>query len=234
MTHEPISPELALVDAELAARARAALPGRVADDAIDPPPPSAPIIPTPVVPSVVAATPMHADALALASPVYEPTATSGRGTPRLRRRTMTRVTTVIALSIALNVALVHELVSTSGATPVSSGPDTTDDVSRPGPTKARAGEPDQVVAPSRPGSRLRWRAVRGAVHYDLIIWSESGGRRILDLFPRVPTALVPTTIEGRKLPAGTYRWYVYPAFDSGGETRYGALAASGVIVATER
>ena len=54
MTHEPLSPELALVDPELGARARAALPDRVAEPGR--PRPAAPR-PVPAVP----AAPVHAE-----------------------------------------------------------------------------------------------------------------------------------------------------------------------------
>ena len=60
--------------------------------------------------------------------------------------------------------------------------------------------PDLRVSPIRV---LRWQGVAGATLYDLVLWRD--GVRMLDIWPHVPRANVPTA----SLEPGTYRWVVY-------------------------
>lgn len=70
---------------------------------------------------------------------------------------------------------------------------------------------------------LRWRPVRGAAFYNVIFWRD--GARALDLWPTKATVRVPS---GRLAP-GRYQWFVYPAFGTKGERRYGKVAARGTL-----
>jgi hypothetical protein len=70
-------------------------------------------------------------------------------------------------------------------------------------------------------AELRWKPVRNAVFYNVILWH--GGVRALDLWPTTPAAQIP---QG-KLASGTYEWFVYPAFAKEGSHRYGRVIAHG-------
>jgi hypothetical protein len=70
---------------------------------------------------------------------------------------------------------------------------------------------------------VRWAAIRGAAHYNVIFWRN--GKRALDLWPRAASVRVPA---GRLAP-GRYQWFVYPAFREKGKLRYGPVAARGTI-----
>ena len=78
-------------------------------------------------------------------------------------------------------------------------------------------------AGSRTPDVLRWRPVRGAAFYNVIFWRN--GARALDLWPTKATVRVPS---GRLGP-GRYQWFVYPAFATNGERRYGQVVARGTV-----
>ena len=90
---------------------------------------------------------------------------------------------------------------------------------RPGSAEARP----PAEARSHTPDVLRWRPVRGAAFYNVIFWRD--GARALDLWPTKATVRVPS---GRLAP-GRYQWFVYPAFGTKGERRYGQVAARGTL-----
>jgi hypothetical protein len=57
----------------------------------------------------------------------------------------------------------------------------------------------------------------------VILWRK--GARALDLWPRRATVQIPV----RRLPPGTYQWFVYPALRKDGPPSYGPLTARGTI-----
>ena len=68
---------------------------------------------------------------------------------------------------------------------------------------------------------LRWRPVKGAAFYNVILWRN--GVRALDLWPRKSAI----DLSGSRVPPGAYRWYVYPAFRTQRGPRYGPVVAQG-------
>jgi hypothetical protein len=80
--------------------------------------------------------------------------------------------------------------------------------------------------------RLRWNAVAGATYYNVVLWRN--GKRVLDLWPTSPRVVVPTTSVKRelqpRLSPGSYLWFAYPGYGAKPAHRYGALAATGVLV----
>ncbi len=80
-------------------------------------------------------------------------------------------------------------------------------------------------APRKPhrGGELRWRPVRGAAFYNVILWRN--GARALDLWPR--QAQIKLSV--RSLPPGEYRWFTYPAMATKRGVRYGRLVAQGTL-----
>lgn len=74
--------------------------------------------------------------------------------------------------------------------------------------------------------RLQWREVRGADFYDVVLWRE--GRRVTDLWPKTNAVAIENTGDGATaLGPGTYQWFVFPAFNEDGSTRFGASVARG-------
>jgi hypothetical protein len=79
------------------------------------------------------------------------------------------------------------------------------------------------------GQIVRWKPVRGASYYNLVLWRD--GRRVLDLWPSSSYAVVPKSrpLHGR-LVVGRYLWFVYPGFGAKASRHYGTLAQSGTLV----
>jgi len=79
---------------------------------------------------------------------------------------------------------------------------------------------------------LRWNAVTDATYYNVVLWHD--GKRFVDLWPVAPTVDLPTAQVNHgsqaRLSPGRYLWFVYPGFGAKLSRRYGALAASGVLV----
>ena len=96
--------------------------------------------------------------------------------------------------------------------------------------------PVRAASGSAAGARVtqRWRSVRGAVGYDLVLWRRH--RRALDLWPTRARATLPLhwTFRGRRytLANGPYLWFVYPRIRKSGHVRYGRLVASGTVRGT--
>jgi hypothetical protein len=238
-----ISPELALVDPELARLARLCLPepgsfGR------------------PTLGEVEAA---HVAAEA-GLPVVRPAKELGR------KKFRTGLVIVAAASLALNGVLVWHarsrgierpfLVDRPARSSASASLDRLSQAEKPAavlpsskPAEAPAPKERAATRPARqgtagrpavaravvsgpPGRRLRWKAVAGASYYDLILWH--GGRRVLDLWPTEPGAVLSTawSYDGKRhrLLPGRYLWFAYAGFGAKASRHYGALAGNGILV----
>jgi hypothetical protein len=97
-------------------------------------------------------------------------------------------------------------------------------------TRRVSARPTAVV--HRAVKTLRWHAVTDATYYDVVLWR--GGKRLLDLWPVTPTVDLPTAQVNHgsqtRLSPGRYLWFVYPGLGAKSSRRYGSLAASGVLV----
>ena len=76
---------------------------------------------------------------------------------------------------------------------------------------------------------LRWPSSPAARFFDVVLWR--GGTRLLDSWPTTPRLQVPSswTYGGHhyRLSPGTYLWFVYPGLGSRLQPRYGPLLKSG-------
>jgi hypothetical protein len=214
---EPLSPELALVDPELAARARAALPELRLDD----------IAPRPV----AALRPAAAEA--------------PRARPHVRALRAAAAVVFVA-SLTLNADLLFERRSTAEAEapPASSVTSTLPKAKAPGGVKAAVevrkpkASPPTLKLPKTPRSTrpavsaatLRWPASSAARSYDVVLWR--GHRRVLDVWttrPHVDLRTLPC-IQRRPLAAGgRYLWFVYPQLQIKPKVRFGRLIRWGVL-----
>jgi hypothetical protein len=230
---EPLSPELALIDPELAAAARERLPDVPESYAV----PSAPYE---FAPRFVAE--------------YERAAreTGDRAEPKRQRRRRGRY---LALAVALLVVPValwamdwrgDDDVARSSTPPVEAAPTpppqppaVEKQTSKP-PAQQKKGRPraasrradrsgrgrSAVPQHSRSAPVVRWAPVRKATFYWLQLYRVGlpGTQKILDAYPRRPQLEVPRvwTNAGRRyrLAAGLYRWEVWPQFGAPGEVRY--------------
>lgn len=136
--------------------------------------------------------------------------TAGASTAPARRPTRRAITVLGGVLAALAVGLCTLLLVLAG----SDGTQPTSTVGE------RAGEP--AVA-SR--FQLRWKPVRGARLYNVILWKD--GDRVLDLWPAGASVRVPK----RRLEPGTYQWFVYPLLGEGQSRRYGRVVARGTLKA---
>lgn len=79
---------------------------------------------------------------------------------------------------------------------------------------------------------LQWQPVAHATYYNVVLWRD--GKRILDLWPRAPRVELPATSADhgphKRLSPGRYLWFVYPGFGTKPSRHYGALAGSGVLI----
>jgi hypothetical protein len=207
-----ISPELALVDPELAAEARRSLPvppfrsssaseaGRRPAVADRPPVELLEPLPTRHEMDPAAATPSAARRET--TPALQGTEKHAR---TLRRAPLgiAAVTGVMALA-----ALFGPLVVTTVSRTVAGG-------------SAGATAPAPASAPAARGYDIRWRPVPGATYYNLVLQVQ--GVRSLDLWPRQAHVHIPAG----SLPPGRYTWFVYPAVKAGARPSYGPLAGRG-------
>jgi hypothetical protein len=208
MEFGPLSPELALVDPELAERARHAL--RLAAQA-------APRTPPVEVP---------------------PNTELPLRPPRWHRRLTLAAAALAVPSIILNVALLRDtapVVDLRAAVPIGgvAAASTTivettrrpDAAPRPRPAASRAAKPARAVAAHRV---LRWKKLPAARVYDVVIWRD--GRRVRDVWTREPSVSVRSIAcasSGAQLAKGSYLWFVYPVHSAAGSKRFGKLARWG-------
>ena len=213
----PLSPELALVDPELADRARQAL--RIA--AAVPEPAERALRLAPAVPRIPAI-----EAPATAEPAPR---------PARRHASLMRAAAALAVpSIILNVALLRDrapvippFTAHSGVAAASTSivattvrPKT---ASKPPPTASGgAAKPAGAVAAPKV---LRWKKLADARMYDVVIWRD--GRRVRDLWTRgssVSVRSVACATSGPRLARGSYLWFVYPIQAGAGKKRVANLA----------
>ena len=246
----PISPELCLVDPDLAARARLLLPH---------------------------VSPFGPPSRWLERPQQVAIAGGGsveHGLLRVRSRTLRRRLAVptAALSALIGAGLAlgaSELLKTTRASespsvaarasasptspaaraarsPVESAPDGVQQaraVSAPVKTKPQDSQAKSVAAPAVAGSTaaatahaaalvLRWNEVPGATRYDVILWQ--GHTRVLDLWPSAAHVVVPAvwTYKGKvfhRTAGAKYLWFVYAVLGPKNALRYSSLIRSGAF-----
>jgi hypothetical protein len=209
---EPISPELALVDPDLARRARALLPVPVEPGPVVVERPQAPRRSAPRLPRGLLV--RGAAALALPSLILNVALLRDRAAPR---------------SPAI-----------SAARPTVTPAPPPKRVRKASPTRERSSRPAGVAAarhvkkarkaPSRPRATrrtLRWPAVPTTSSYDVIIWRNH--TRVADIWTTKPALEVDTLACGQGLAPGRYLWFVYPALSRRGGARYGPLVKWGRV-----
>ena len=203
---ERLSPELTLVDPELARRARREL--REPSDCLARPPSVASSSGAGLVASTLPTAP-SGGARRSVVPSGAPTQRRGDSLPSFR-------VVVGALLVALLVGSPAVELLRSGGVGL---PHITAGEKPPAPLpSADASEPADEILPIR----LEWPKVKGADFYDVVLWRD--GRRVTDLWPR--TNGVAITKEPPLRP-GTYQWFAIPAFTEGASTRYGRSVARG-------
>ena len=207
-----ISPELALVDPELAAEARRSLPLPPfslwsASEAG-----SHPVVATRRRVELLEPLPHQQESepgAATASAPRRETTPARQGTKqRARTRRGAPVGLVAITGVMALAALFGPLVVTTVSRTVGAGP-------------AGATAPAPASAPVAEGYDIRWRPVPGATYYDLVLQVQ--GVRALDLWPRQAYVHIPAG----SLPPGLYTWFVYPAVKAGARPSFGPLAERG-------
>jgi hypothetical protein len=216
---EPLSPELALVDPELAERAREAL--RIAAEVPERAPQAL---------RVAAAKPRI--------PAVEAPANAGPAPRPVRRHaSLMRAAAALAVpSIILNVALLRDRA------PVVNAPRTAhsvwgvaaasksivDTALRPSTAPKRRRAASGAAQPARTSAApkvLRWKKLAGARMYDVVIWRD--GRRVRDVWTReasVSVRSVACATSGVRFAPGSYLWFVYPVQAGAGNKRVAKLA----------
>ena len=185
-----------------------------------------------------------------------------RRSPRRRSSSLTKtlMAVSIALNIALSLELYR--ASDGGApvtvaqvrtTPADSGSGPTSGASAsPAPrASSSAGSAGSAVTPKAPpqstekrpkvlqstggslaGVSLKWRGVKGATFYNVILWRDRA--RLLDLWPTAPRARIPGSWsylgKNRRLEPGRYLWFVFAGYGQGANRRLGSHVASGDVV----
>ena len=198
---QPISPELALVDPDLRAAARALLPEPADCLAVRPRAPR----PLPQPQAAVAPARDTSEARRL------------RGPRRVLRGAVTAAAWVVLAGIVASPLLAF--------LPPSRAPSIVDAPSAEPPPPATPNGGTRTVT----GSTIRWHAVPGASQYNLIL--VRGSRRVdfWPTKPIARVTRAPRAGEAG-MPVVTYSWFVYPVFrSSSGKVRYGKVVDHGAI-----
>jgi hypothetical protein len=233
---DELTPELALVDPELAERARE----RLGD------PPQSTIAPEPAVPEESAAEgePAVVEQIPTAETTVDdvrlkpftwrpdPEGLDETPTPRRRRGIGRALVVAVAVLGAIGVALVvppllleDQAASLSVATPSVAATAPLDTApSQPGSSTPATDEASGPEAPAAGGPRtFGWVPVEGARHYHVAFFR--GKEKIYETWPRTPRLVLQPqwTFKGQqfRLSPGQYRWVVRPGFGARRTGRYG-------------
>jgi hypothetical protein len=218
---EPISPELALVDPELARRARALLPAppgfevlRADVVAAPSPPPRRLTVRRDILTRVAAWLAVPSIALNIA---FLRTDSAAQPPP------VSAAPRVVTVTVAPLPPKADKRVRGRKAQP------------REGNVAAARHERRLRARPAAARAQrvLRWPAAQRALTYDVVVWR--GHRRIADVWTSKPSVMVDDlACRGpRKLRAGRYLWFVYPLVDRH-PRRYGKLAKWGTFIVSAR
>jgi hypothetical protein len=147
-------------------------------------------------------------------------------TKRLRRRTpQRRVRLLLAGGITIAAVVAVVITGRSGADHKRSH--------SPVPTISR-GHSATDTPEVRNVRTLQWKAVPHASFYNVVL--VRNGVRVLDVWPRRNhLSLAALTKRRGRVPAGRYKWFVYPGYGNRSErgrhsTFYGEVAAQGTVV----
>ena len=208
----PLSPELALVDPELAERARYALRLAAAVPQIPP-----------------------LEARMDAQPAQRP---ARRHRILVRAAAALAVPSIILNAAVLRPEAPFELRTTGPVGGVAAASTTLVDTAPPPDRVAghraaasSAAEPSRAVAVHRV---LRWKKLPAARMYDVVIWRD--GRRVRDVWTREGSVSVRSIACGTstRLAKGEYLWFVYPVESPVGTKRFGNLAHWGRFQVDDR
>ena len=211
---EPISPELVLVDPELAARARAVLPepaALVGD--VDPSPPPA-----------GRAQRLERAFLRVAAWLV---------IPSLALNVALLRADAVAESVPAPTSSVSSVAPTTIAFPFPRLSHVPTHVPKPKRAGVKSARHVRTVRPRAEKRVLRWRAHAKSKAYDVVVWRDH--RRVADVWTTKPKiAIAALACRGsRPLAAGRYLWFVYPLVDSH-PRRYGRLAKWGEFELSSR
>jgi hypothetical protein len=222
---DELTPELALVDPELAERARERL------DGLARPEPE----PAPVVEQI----PTAETAVVGEEPADQEAESDGAAAPRRGRRVGRALVVAAAVLGAVGVAVVVPTLvledrtsspaeNPSVVAPPAQGPTAST------PDQAGAGQANAPEAPAAGGPRtFGWVPVDGAGHYHVAFFR--GKEKIYEAWPRGPRLVLQPawTFKGRnhRLSPGQYRWVVRPGFGNRRTGRYGpAIVDASMLV----
>ena len=212
---EPISPELALVDPELAARARALLPE-----------PAAPVVDVAPPPRAGRAPRFHRAFLRVAAWLV---------IPSLALNVALLRADAVAESVPAPTSSVSSVAPTTIAFPFPRLSHVPTHVPKPKRAGVKSARHVRTVRPRAEKRVLRWRAHAKSKAYDVVVWRRH--RRIADVWTAKPRIAVASLAcrGGRKgaLAAGRYLWFVYPLVKSK-PRRYGHLAKWGTFAVRAR
>lgn len=240
---EPLSPELVLVDPQLAVVARA----RLVDPPLDRPPPPTrrPDLPAPATSSAPAVLPAEwLPAGWLEEAVDEPAHTSQRALTSLRRVGKPGIVAVVVVALSISFGLMlllpRLLDGTGGsvgrsrdrsAAPeerVSLGdaPSRTTTERAGNPTPPQPPTPTESAPEQRPARPVFvWVPTAGASHYKVEF--SRRGAKVFEAFPTAPRMALPVrwVYRGRRfaLESGRYSWSVRPGYGPRREARYGPI-----------
>ena len=210
---EPLSPELALVDPELAARARAALP----ELRLDEPAPRPAEAPRPQPRSRVRGVRAATTVVLVASLALNVNLLTEHRSPAQAEAPPAAAVTAAPPRTETAPGGVKAAVEVRKTTATTA-------------SKLRLPKRPRSTAPTISPAALHWPATRTARNYDVVLWR--GHRRVADVWTKRPGVDLRTLpcIERRPLAkGGRYLWFVYPLLQSRPQARFGPLIRWGVL-----